>query len=92
MTMSTNGQQAAHDHGIDNGQSSDDMDVEPQHNSENGNGNPLDKEGIPPSSGKGMYQVTAPRPPINADASAATLKRYAINNSAHIRAGTAVVY
>lgn len=61
MTMSANGQAAAaQDLGIDNGQSSDDMDVEPQHNNENGNGNPLDKEGIPPSSGKGMSEVTCP--------------------------------
>lgn len=59
--MTTNGSAAASDHVIDNGQSSDDMDVEPQHHhAENGDGNPLDKEGIPPSSGKGTLHNRIP--------------------------------
>lgn len=60
-TMATNGNSAASstipDHLLDQGQSSDDMDVEPshsQHGNNNDSSNPLDKEGIPPSSGKGM--------------------------------------
>lgn len=89
--MTTNGSAGgAHDHVLDNGQSSDDMDVEQHHTgSGDGDGNPLDREGIPPSSGKGEFRPASARQTdsmaytnkdLVADAAAATLKRYAVSS------------